>query len=378
MRYDHFSMLPEQAFSPRNGRFGGGMTLEGGKGGGSAPAPDPNIGVAQRELAELSKEQWSTFVNEMWPTMKAQVERQEGRADEQFALDRQIQDKQMAIADEEYARRRDVFRPVEDRQIADAMRAGSEEDQERQAGIALGDVRAATDRGARDAEMRMQSFGIDPTSGRYQGQMRAMDTNNAMIEAFAANKARTAAEQLGWAKRMDALALGAGQFGNQATSTGLALNAGGAAMNAGQNSVGNAFGMSGAYNSAAGTAMQGWNSVGTLGVNKYNADVNAYRAQQAAEGQGASGFGSLLGSIGAAAITKYSDRRVKDNIERIGTYAPLNIGIYSFEYKEEFKNKMGHGQRVGFMADEVESVIPHAVTQDANGYKMVNYAMVLE
>ena len=34
MKYDHFSMLPERAFQPRNGRFGG-MTLEGGGGGGS-------------------------------------------------------------------------------------------------------------------------------------------------------------------------------------------------------------------------------------------------------------------------------------------------------------------------------------------------------
>ena len=39
MRYDHFSMLPEQAFQPRGGFRAGGMTLEGGSsGGGSAPA----------------------------------------------------------------------------------------------------------------------------------------------------------------------------------------------------------------------------------------------------------------------------------------------------------------------------------------------------
>lgn len=36
MRYDHYSMLPEKAFQPRNGRFG--MTLEGGGGGSSTPA----------------------------------------------------------------------------------------------------------------------------------------------------------------------------------------------------------------------------------------------------------------------------------------------------------------------------------------------------
>jgi hypothetical protein len=32
MKYDHFSMLPERAFQPRNGRMN--MTLEGGGGGG--------------------------------------------------------------------------------------------------------------------------------------------------------------------------------------------------------------------------------------------------------------------------------------------------------------------------------------------------------
>ena len=36
MRYDHYSMLPEKAFQPRNGRFG--MTLEGGGGGSSTPS----------------------------------------------------------------------------------------------------------------------------------------------------------------------------------------------------------------------------------------------------------------------------------------------------------------------------------------------------
>lgn len=36
MRYDHFSMLPERAFQPRGGFRAGGMTLEGGSGGGSA------------------------------------------------------------------------------------------------------------------------------------------------------------------------------------------------------------------------------------------------------------------------------------------------------------------------------------------------------
>jgi hypothetical protein len=47
----------------------------------------------------------------------------------------------------------------------------------------------------------------------------------------------------------------------------------------GQSALGNFGSTSGAMNAAAGTAMQGWNSVGQLGVAKYNADIANYNAQ---------------------------------------------------------------------------------------------------
>jgi len=375
MRHDHFSMLPDRAFQPRP--FGG-MTLEGGKGGGSAPSPDPNIGLAQKQLADLAVEQWDNFKTDIWPEIKEQYYAQDARAAEQFELDKTIQLKQMAIADEEYARRREVFRPIEDQQIAEAMEAGGAADQEKYAALALGDARMAADREGRDAEMRMQSYGIDSQRWSLPRVMvRAVGVNNSALEARAANMARQGAEQLGWAKRVDALALGSGQFGNQATSTGLALNAGNSALNAGQTSFGNAVGMSGAYNGATSTAMSGWNSVGQLGVDKYKADVSAYSAQQQANASGSAGFGSLAGQLGAAWISKGSDRRIKKNIEFLATMTN-GLGVYSFEYKDEFKPRWGYGQYVGFMADEVEQVVPEAVDVGDDGYKTVNYHMVLE
>jgi len=88
----------------------------------------------------------------------------------------------------------------------------------------------------------------------------------------------------------------------------------------------------------------------------------------------------MLGTLGAAYMKMPvgSDIRLKANVERIGTFAPLDIGVYSFEYKDEFKDSYGHGDRVGFMADEVEKVLPEAVVVNNDGYKMVNYGMVLE
>lgn len=70
-------------------------------------------------------------------------------------------------------------------------------------------------------------------------------------------------------------------------------------------------------------------------------------------------------------MTKYawiiSDRRLKSNVVRIGTH-PLGIGIYEYDI-------FGERQR-GVMADEVEAVMPEAVTTHPFGYKMVYYEML--
>jgi len=106
----------------------------------------------------------------------------------------------------------------------------------------------------------------------------------------------------------------------------------------------------------------------------YNAQLNQYNANQAAN----SGFmGGLmgLGSLGMNAYTTFSDVNMKENIEEIGK---LNNGlkVYSYEYKPEFKDIAGHGAHIGVMAQEVEKIIPEAVTTMSNGYKAVNYAML--
>src|SRR6185369_14898448 len=67
-----------------------------------------------------------------------------------------------------------------------------------------------------------------------------------------------------------------------------------------------------------------------------------------------------------------SDRRAKQNIRRVGTH-PLGFGLYLFEYKAEHQPRWGTGRMFGVMADEVESTMPHAVFQHADGHKRVDY-----
>jgi hypothetical protein len=90
-----------------------------------------------------------------------------------------------------------------------------------------------------------------------------------------------------------------------------------------------------------------------------------YITQAGASGANENGGGMML----------KSDRNTKENIVQIGVH-PLGIGLYLFDYKPEHRELCGHGRQFGVMADEVEAVVPDAVSVDPDGYKMVNYAML--
>jgi hypothetical protein len=108
----------------------------------------------------------------------------------------------------------------------------------------------------------------------------------------------------------------------------------------------------------------------------YNANMGAYNAQQAQNAGMTNGLMSLGGTLGAAAIMA-SDIRMKENITPIGV-ADNGLTIYKYEYKPEFKDHKlaGHGIHIGFMAQEVEQVFPHAVHTLNDGYKVVDYGVI--
>lgn len=88
--------------------------------------------------------------------------------------------------------------------------------------------------------------------------------------------------------------------------------------------------------------------------------------------QNGNGTGTDGGTVG---MQMMSDRITKEKIVRIGDH-PLGIGLYLFDYKPEYRELSGHSRQFGVMADEVETVMPEAVSIHPNGYKMVNYAML--
>lgn len=111
--------------------------------------------------------------------------------------------------------------------------------------------------------------------------------------------------------------------------------------------------------------------VAQAATNQGNYNTAAYNAKMQAlnglySGIGTIAGGALGGPIGAgigASVFK-SDIRLKSNIIKVGNH-PKGFGIYEYDID-------GHRER-GVMAHEVEKIIPEAVMEHPDGYKMVNY-----
>jgi hypothetical protein len=98
----------------------------------------------------------------------------------------------------------------------------------------------------------------------------------------------------------------------------------------------------------------------------YSNQVSATNAANAAQG-------NFLGGLMSAGATLASDINLKENIKRIGTH-DLGIGIYSYNYKDGYD--LPKNMQIGVMAQEVETVMPEAVSIMSNGFKAVDYSLL--
>jgi hypothetical protein len=102
--------------------------------------------------------------------------------------------------------------------------------------------------------------------------------------------------------------------------------------------------------------------------NQYQSQLAGYNAGQSSSNNMMSGlFG--LGSAGIMGMMM-SDRRAKRSIKRVATWAN-GLGVYTYRYMWEPKGV----RHLGFMADEVRKVAPHAVRRGDDGFDRVNYQL---
>lgn len=310
-------------------------------GGKSSPPPPDYSGlerVAQQQL-EFAKEQYGEmkpFVTRLATTM----------AD--------AQQEQMKQARDYYDYQTQTFRPLERGLVQQAQEFDTEGMRQQLAARAMADAAQAFQNTQGITTRELARRGVRPDSGNALAMMNQNALGLASMQAGGATAARQQAEQLGYARKLDAAGLGRGLAGASTAAYGGATAAGQTAGNT-MMSAGNQY-------------MQGMQQgAGTLGT-ILNSQTSAYNA---AMSQSDPIMGLIGTGIGAYAGLKPSDRRLKENIELVGRDERTMLPLYEFEYKG------GTGKRfLGVMSDDVREKFPQAVFAMPDGYDAVNYAML--
>ena len=333
---------------------------------GSKGAPPPDYAPLAEASAEAARIQ-AGLGREQLAFAREQYDRSapimESIANQQMAA----QSEQMAQARDYYNYQKDTYRPLERGIVADAERFNTEAYQNQLAGQAAADAGRAFGISQQQNQRAMASMGANPNSGRFAGMQNATGLQQAAMRANAMTGARNQAQQMGYARKLDAAGLGRGLAGASAAAYGGASNAGSMAgqnaQSAGQNYMGNMAIGSGTI--AQGQQMQ-LSGLSNILNNQTSSYINT--------------SGSFLGDVGgalggaAAAYTAFSDRRVKENIVEVGVDQRTALPLYEFNYIIEFGNPDIRYQ--GVMADDVELIHPEAVVETDLGFKAVNYEML--
>jgi hypothetical protein len=325
-------------------------------------APDyAPLAQASRESAQIMRglgEQQLAFAREQYDRSAPILER---IANQQMAA----QNEQMNQARDYYNYMRDTYRPVERGLVQDAQRFNTEAYRNQLASQAAADAGRAFGIAQQQNQRAMGAMGVNPNSGRFNTSNQAQANALAAQRAAAMTGARTQAEQMGYARRLDAAGLGRGLAGASTAAYGGATGAG---SQAGANAQSAGMNYMAGMGQGASTIGSGLNMQMTGLSNILNNQTSAY------VNSNDSFLGDLGGFLGgaASAYTAFggSDIKIKENIQKVRVDEATGLNIYEFSYK-------GDPRRFeGVIAQEVEKVYPEAVTDTDLGFKAVNYEML--
>ena len=257
--------------------------------------------------------------------------------------------------------RRGALQGLQDTQIAEAKSFNTEGRANELAAQAGADVNQGFASVREQSGRAMARMGITPNSGRALAMGNQTSMAQAAALAGASTNARVGARLEGRALTDRASNSLAGY-----PAMGMAASGAGAGFGASGISIANT-GLAG-LNSGAGGAAQVAGQMGANATSMYGAQGNYKLGSDRNENDASNAWMGMVGTIAGAGITKFSDRRLKRNLHHLGD-DPRGFGWYEFEYV------WGGGRHVGVLAQEVESIIPAAVTEIA-GFKAVNYAML--
>lgn len=294
----------------------------------SMPAPDPGISQAAGATEQTGND-WLNFAKSAYSdeqTRQAGID-STANAVTQQQLGAATQDQDWAnAAHTDYTTN---VQPVEDQYLSQAAGYDTPEKEQEAAATAKSDVASAASQQQGTMQRQEAAEGVNPASGRWAGEDRAVGLGTAISEAGAENNARQQVKTTGLGLEANAIGLGNADNATAATDTGLATSAGTAAANTTNAANTQYIAGTNIENTGFQGAETGDTSAGNLLQSQYNSELQASEfQQQLSEQENASifgGIGSLAGSLGAASL-----------MAPAGTFTGAN-GIFAALSSKKFK-----------------------------------------
>ncbi len=314
-------------------------------------AANEGLNAAALQQAALSREQldWAKKVYaESAPDRAAAVRRANEVSDAQLGSMRQND----AIAKDYNDYAKTTYRPLEQKMVADAQAYDTPGRQEQNAGKAVADVGQQFDNTAAQSTRALSRMGVNPNSGMALAASNQAGMAKAVATAAAANKARTDTEMQGYARKSDAANLGRNLSSAQATSAGVAMNAGNSAVNNAQ-AVGS---IQAGGNAIMQTGYSGAVSANSSAGNLYGQSAQLQNQKRAQEMQ----MMSDLGGSGTA-VMMASDVRLKTDIKGMNPEAALKAinktPVSKWKYRSDSAANDGGIEHTGPMAQDVNATM---------------------
>ncbi len=243
-----------------------------------------------------------------------------------------------------------TFRPLEKQIVKEANEYDTPERREAEAAKAVADVGAQLDGERQAAQRNLMRMGVNPNSGNFQSMSNQLSLAAASAKGGAANKARNDVELQGYARKMDAASLGRNLAANQATSAGVALNAGNSA-------VSNASQMIANTGNAANTMFRGYGTAINANQSAGNLYGNVAQMQVQTRGQDMQLMGDAMKSLAVA-----SDKNQKKDITRMSDESALKAIEKTPVSQWTYKDGAGDGgTHIGPMAQQVNATMGESV-----------------
>jgi hypothetical protein len=223
------------------------------------------------------------------PNRKAAAERANLVSDTQL----EAMKTQTRIAGEADQYRKTVFEPLEREIVQDAKDFDTEQERQRLAGLAAGDVTQAAGNARQQTGRAMTRMGVNPADGKWAAQYGALDQAQVLAGADAANKSRMNALTMGVARKMDAASLGRGLPGNQATAAGLAMNAGAGSAASAAMPLNQAAQAASTMGAGYDTAIRGYGTSGNIYGNIANLQAGVSNSNSSTAGSAGAAVGTI-------------------------------------------------------------------------------------